>query len=216
MATTATDSQIEKLEQAILQRAQTLADNHLSSAEQQRQKIMADSAKRLRYREEQATNEAKTAAEQEYHRLVQASEVKMQAELDQVRWSLMQSAMNALREKLLAVAQQPEQYLIVLKQYLQQAANIIEANELEVLVNQNDHDLLSEQWSDFIEECAINKPCHLSAEKQPFLGGVLVRSQDNRIQVDNTFDGIIERLLDDIYQEMNTQLFATASPIRGL
>lgn len=216
MATTATDSQIEKLEQAILQRAQTLADSHLSSADQQRQKIMADSAKRLRRREEQATAEAKAAAEQEYHRLVQASEIKMQAELDQVRWSLMQSAMNALREKLQQVTQQPEQYLTVLKQYLQHAANSIEADKLEVLVNQQDHDLLDKQWSDFIADCNICQTCTLSTQKQPFLGGVLVRSADNRIQVDNTFDGIIERSLDEIYQEMNTQLFATASPIRSL
>ncbi|WP_353571284.1 V-type ATP synthase subunit E family protein [Candidatus Albibeggiatoa sp. nov. BB20] len=216
MATTATDSQIEKLEQAILQRAQTLADSHLSSADQQRQKIVADSAKRLRRREEQATEEAKTAAEQEYHRLIQAHEIKMQSELDQVRWSLMQSAMDALREQLQKVTQQPEQYLSVLKQYLQHAAKSIEADALEVLVNQQDHDLLAAQWCDLIQECGINKPCTLSTEKPAFLGGVLVCSQDNRIQVDNTFDGIIERLLDDIYQEMNTQLFATASPIRSL
>jgi V/A-type H+-transporting ATPase subunit E len=216
MTTTATNSQIENLEQAILQRAQTLADSHLSSAEQQRQKIMTDSAKRLHRREEQATEEAKTTAEQEYRRLVQASEIKMQAELDKMRWSLIQSTMTALHEQLQKVAQQPEQYLPVLKQYLQQAANSIEAEELEVLVNQQDYDLLAAQWSDFIEQCGIKKSCTLSAEKQAFLGGILVRSRDNRIQVDNSFDGIIERLLDEIYQEMNSQLFATASPIRNL
>ncbi len=214
MATTATDSQIEKLEQAILQRAQTLADNHLSSAEQQRQKIIADSTKRLRLREEQITAEAKVAAEQEYHRLVQAREIKMQAELDQVRWSLMQSAMAALRERLQQLTQNPDRYSATLKQYIQHAANLIESDELEVLVNQQDYDLLSAQWTDFISEYGIDKSCNLCVEKQVFSGGVLVRSQDNRIQVDNTFDGIIERSLDEIYQEMNTQLFA--SPIRSL
>lgn len=216
MATTATDAQIEQLEQAILQRAQTLADSHLSSAEQQRRKIMADSATRLRQREEQANTEAKTAADQEYRRQVQASEIKMQAQLDQLRWSLMQSAIAELREQLQQITQQPQQYLNILKQYLQHAASHIEADVLEVQVNAQDYELLNQQWATFVTDCNIQQTCHLSTETQPVLGGLLVYSENHRIQVDNTFDGIIERSLDELYQEMNTQLFATASPIRSV
>ena len=76
-------SQVEQLENAIQQRAKTLANAHLQAAHEQRDKILADSAKRLQLREKREIDIAKSAADQDYRRRVQASEIKMQAKLDQ-------------------------------------------------------------------------------------------------------------------------------------
>ena len=67
-----THTQIEQLESAIHKCAQVLAESHLSAAQAQRDKMLAESAKRLRRREEREIEMAKAEAEQEYRRLVRA------------------------------------------------------------------------------------------------------------------------------------------------
>ncbi|RKZ52473.1 MAG: V-type ATP synthase subunit E [Candidatus Parabeggiatoa sp. nov. 3] len=211
-----TETQLQQLESAIRKRAQTLADNQLAAAQQKHDQILADATKRLNKREERETEIAKAASEQAYRRRVQASEIKMQAELDQLRWTLLQSVMSLLHEHLKQLTQQEETYLNLLKQYLKSAVFMFEDQELVVEVNADDHALLAPQWEEFIKECVPEKQCTLSTSTQPFTGGLLVRNKADRIRIDNTFEGLIARLESDIYQVITTQLFASATPTRNL
>lgn len=211
-----TNTQLEQLESAIRKRAQTLADTHLSAAQQQREKICADAAKRLRQREERETEIAKAAAEQEYRRRVQAGEIKMQAELDQLRWTLVQAVITQLQEQLRQLSQDKVIYVGLLKQYLKSAALLLEDKELVIEVNANDHALLAPQWEEFVTDCAPDKHCTLSDNTQAFTGGLLVRNQADRIRIDNTFEGLMARLESELYQVIIAQLFASATPTRNL
>jgi V/A-type H+-transporting ATPase subunit E len=208
-----TNTQLEQLESAIRQRSQTLADNQLQAAQQERDKILAESAKRLQQREERETEIAKAAAEQEYRRRVQASEIKMQAELDQLRWTLVQSVITDLHEHLKELSQQQETYISLLKQYLKSAAQRFDETELVVEVNAYDYELLAPQWE---ENSVPEKRCTLSASTENLTGGLLVRNQADRIRVDNTFDGLIARLENELYQIITSQLFASAIPTRNI
>jgi V/A-type H+-transporting ATPase subunit E len=213
-----TETQLEQLESAIRQRAQSLADTHLQTAQQQREKILMDSAKRLQHAEEREIEIAKAAAEQEYRRRVQASEIKMQAELDQLRWTLIQSVIANLQEHLKQLCTQETTYINLLKQYFQSAAQLFEDEELVVEVNAHDHSLLTlhPQWEKLVNECVPNKHCTLSASTQNFSGGVLVRNQDDRIRIDNTFEGLLARFENELYQVITAQLFAQSTPTRNL
>jgi V/A-type H+-transporting ATPase subunit E len=208
-----TNTQLEQLESAIRQRAQTLADNHLQAAQQERDKILADSAKRIQQREERETEIAKVAAEQEYRRRVQASEIKMQAELDQLRWSLVQSIITDLREYLKQLSQQEKTYISLLKQYLKSAAQQFDETDLVAEVNADDHERLAPQWE---QDSVPDKRCTLLASTEHFTGGLLVRNQADRIRVDNTFEGLIARLENELYQIISAQLFASAIPTRNI
>jgi len=212
-----TNTQLEQLENAIHKRAQSLADTHLQAAQQQREKILADSVKRLHQREEHETEIAKAAAEQEYRRRVQASEIKMQAELDQLRWTLVQSIISDLQEHLKKLCQQETTYINLLKQYLQSAAALFEDNDLVAVVNAHDHTLLVPQWDDIVKDCVPEEQrCTLATNTEHFTGGLLVRNQEDRIRVDNTFEGLITRLQNELYQVITAQLFASATPIRNI
>jgi V/A-type H+-transporting ATPase subunit E len=211
-----TETQLQQLESAIRKRAQSLADNHLSAAQQKHDQILAEATKRLNKREERETEIAKAAAEQAYRRRVQASEIKMQAELDQLRWTLLQSVMSLLHEHLRELSQEQETYLTLLKQYLKNAVVMFEDQELVVEVNADDHALLAPHWAEFVKECVSEKQCTLSTSKQPFTGGLLVRNKADRIRIDNTFEGLIARQESDIYQAITTQLFASATSTRNL
>ena len=211
-----TETQLEQLENAIRKQAQSLADSHLNAAQQQCDKIVADAAKRLQQREERETEIAKVAAEQEYRRQVQAGEIKMHAELDQLRWTLVQAVMTDLQIHLNQLCQQEADYLKLMKQYLQNAAQLFEDKELVVEVNADDHTRLASQWDDISQECVPNKQCTLLISAQNFTGGLLVRNQTDRIRVDNTFEGLITRLENEFYQVITAQLFASATPVRNL
>lgn len=210
------ESQLEQLASAILKRAQTLADSQRQAAQQQRDKILAESAKRLRLREERELANAQTYAEQVYRQRVQATEIKMQAELDQLRWTLIQDVMLAVRENLRSLCQQQSRYVSLLKQYLDHATGLLAANEEVVVeVNAQDYVLLMPQWSTLTQNIP-QKRCTLVTSSHSFTGGLLVRDPDDRMRVDNTFEGLSARLESELYEAVTAQLFAAASPIRNV
>ena len=55
-------------------------------------------------------------------------------------------------------------------------------------------------------EAAAGKQIRLAADPIETLGGLLVRSEDNRIRIDNTFEGRRERLRLRIQQEILERL----------
>ncbi len=61
-----------------------------------------------------------------------------------------------------------------------------------------------------------NKHCSLEISKQPLTGGVLVRNKTDRIRIDNTFEGLMARLENELYQVITAQLFATATSTRNI
>ena len=209
-------NQLEQLETAILTQAQTLAQSYLQAGQQQSDKILADSKKRLQQREQRETEIAKIAADQEYRRRVQASEIKMQAELDQLRWTLVQTIITELHERLNQSGQQKTIYIDLLKQYLQNAAALFEEDDLVVVVNQSDHAMLAPQWDTLVKDWLPEKRCSLAPDTANFTGGLLVRNPADRIRVDNTFEGLIARLENELYQVITAQLFASATPTRNI
>jgi len=209
-------SNLEQLETAIRQRAENMAKTHLQSAQQKAEQILADSAKGLQQREEREREIAQSAANQEYRRRVQASEIKMQAELDQLRWSLVQSVLADLQAHLKELRQQKETYMPLLKQYLQNAAQLFDETELVVEVNAEDKVLLEPLWVDILKEIVPDKTCQLLASSKQFTGGLLLRNQADRIRIDNTFEGLIGRLQTELYEIITTQLFASVTSIRNI
>jgi len=73
--------QITELEAAILQRANRLAAEFRQRAERSRDNILREASDRLRLREEREVLLAKALAERAYRRQVQASELKLRAQM---------------------------------------------------------------------------------------------------------------------------------------
>jgi len=97
----ATESdQVKALQQAILERASDLSAEHVSKARMSRDKILDDARKKIKTLEQNELVAAKINADREYQRLVQASELSNQAELDRNRWGLVESVMHSIRSKL--------------------------------------------------------------------------------------------------------------------
>ncbi len=208
------EDQVAALEKAILERAQSLADEHLKHASQARERILEDSAERMRLLEEKEILVAKAKAEREYRRRVQASEIRLQSELDRLRWGLVQSVLDNLKGRLGEISADEAQYLPVLKRLLREAAASIEREELVAWVSDTDHRRLSEKWDEITN--GADKKIALSAEVCPCSGGVLLKSKDDRISVDNTFEGRLERMEDELHRMILERLFPSAQQMGTL
>lgn len=200
---------LQSLETALLQRAESLALEYRARARQSRDSILHDGSERLRLREERETLTAQALADRLYRRQVQATELRLQAELDRLRWSLMQRVMQQLPKRLEALVQDEQQYLSLLRQLLAQAARAIVKPSLVAELNARDLERLQPRWSLFVQDLLADQSpsIALSAEPISCSGGVRVRSEDNEIVVDNTFEGRIERLSEEIYQVILERLF---------
>lgn len=210
------NDQVASLEQAIFERAKVLADEHLRQAQRARERILADSADRLRLLEEKEVLFAKNRAEREYRRLVQSSEIRMQADMDRLRWGLVQSVMQGVKQRLKTLQADDESGLALLKSLLVEAAQAIEREQLVARVSDFDHVRVARRWEAEFRDAVPGKTIELSPEHCPCSGGVLVESADGRISVDNTFEGRMARFESDLERVILERLFAAAGQMGTL
>jgi len=207
---------VEDLNTALLTRAKTLADEILARAKRDRDRILQDASTRLHLREERETAAAAALGERTFRQLVQASEIEMRENLDRARWVHVQAAMDAMKDRLATHVGNEAVYLPLLEKLLVNAAVVIESDDLVAQLSARDFAHLSGRWDSFARKAVPDKRVVLSPETLRTMGGVLVSSADNRIRVDNTFEGRMERLELDLERAITERLFASAAPMGAL
>jgi V/A-type H+-transporting ATPase subunit E len=209
--------QVTELESAILQRANRLAVEFRQRAERSRDNILREASDRLRLREEREVLLAKALAERAYRRQVQANELKLRAQMDQVRWNLAQGIQERLLGRAGELLRDTDRYVPVLGRLLAAALREFPA-DLELVAELNDADgkRLAPRWSEIVAEVAPDRPVTLGREPIRCTGGVVVRTPDNRIRVDNTFEGRLQRLETRIYQTIVERLFPGQVDVQSL
>jgi len=202
---------IDSLESALIERAKVLAQEYLANGQRSRDQIVADANDRLRLREEREILAAKAQAERLFRQRVQAAEIKQHEEMDRRRWMLVRGVMEQLHKSLVDLTADEQTYLPLLRRYLAQAAAAIEGEALVAEVNVRDHARLTTDWESFCREAGITKRVSLAPAPLPCTGGVRVRNVADTIRVDNTFEGRLERMQDEVYQVVMERLFATTA-----
>jgi V/A-type H+-transporting ATPase subunit E len=193
-------NQVQELESAILSRAERLAAEYHERAERSRERILGEAANQLRLREDREVLIAKAMAERSYRRKVQSSELKLHAHMDHLRWNLVRGVEQRLEEQMRLYVDQEDNYLATLKRYLAQGAKLIERDQLVAELNARDHQRLAADWANFSAEASNGKSITLAPDPIHTLGGILVRSVDGRIRLNNTFEGRRERLRAKLHQ----------------
>ncbi|MEJ1354996.1 MAG: V-type ATP synthase subunit E family protein [Candidatus Sedimenticola sp. (ex Thyasira tokunagai)] len=192
--------QVNELELAILSRANRLAVEYRERAEHSRDNILRDAHEKLHLREEREVLIAKSKAERSYRRQVQSNELKLHKEMDHLRWNLVEGVLERLTDRMQALADKEQEYLPLLKAFIHKGTREFEQRELVVEVNARDLERLQSIWENFAQEAAPDKQLTLSTTPTETLGGVLIRTEDNRIRLNNTYEGRLERLSDHLHQ----------------
>ncbi|WP_457671526.1 V-type ATP synthase subunit E [Thiolapillus sp.] len=207
---------VNELEKALLERAEKLAREYHDRARRARQHILEDAHERLHIREQNEVLAAQAEAERLFRRQIQARELKLKGELDKLRWQLIQSVLHDLPARLRDASKDQDSYLALLRKLMAQAANAIESTELVAEVNATDLEYLSARWKAFSSDITPGKQIELAQTPFDCSGGVLLRSKDNRIRIDNSFEGRIERFQGILLQVITERLFAAEISQRGL
>ncbi|MET0068276.1 MAG: V-type ATP synthase subunit E family protein [Candidatus Thiodiazotropha sp.] len=199
-------NQVEELEKAILDRAELMAKECHSRAEAGRKNILREASERLQLREEKETLLAKSLADRAYLRKVQADELKLHSKMDHMRWNLVQVVVERLEERMRELRQDETRYFKLLHELLEQAARHIDAAELRVRFNADDRHRLKPEWEKLTAGLDPGKTFQLDNTTIETLGGCLITTPDERIQIDHTFEGRLSRLERKIHQALVERL----------
>jgi len=200
---------LQALEAAIMARAEELAQEFHDKARRQRDNILRDAAERLHLAEEREVLVAKAEAERHFRRVTQASELKMQARLDQLRWELVQTVQGRLAQSMQALRADRAAYRGWLVEMVRDAATLLPAGELTAEVNAEDLNWLTVEWPALAAEAAPDRSIQLATKPTWGSGGLKLRTADNRAQVDNRFEGRLSRFEADVQRAILQQLFPT-------
>lgn len=199
-------TQAEELERAILARAERLANEYHERATRARDAILREASEKLRLREQREEAIAKSLGERTYRQEVQAEELRLQSHLDRVRWNLVRDVENRLAEHMRTLRDDEPAYLKTLLGFIATAAAAIERDRLTIAANAHDQRLLQANWQQVEKALPAGTRAVLAEEEIDALAGVLVTADDNRIRVDNTFDGRMARLRTRIQQSILERL----------
>jgi V/A-type H+-transporting ATPase subunit E len=212
-------TQAEDLEQAILARAERLANEFRERADRSRDAILREAAEKLRLREQREEAIATSLGERSYRQQVQAEELRLQSHLDQVRWNLVCDVENRLAKQMRALAADEPAYLKTLLGLIATAAAEIEGDSLIIAANAHDQRLLAANWEQVQQALPAHKQARLADEPIDTLAGVLLTDDARRIRVDNSFEGRMARLRTSIQQSIQQHLvpggFDTGSLFSG-
>ncbi|MCU7837096.1 MAG: V-type ATP synthase subunit E [gamma proteobacterium symbiont of Taylorina sp.] len=224
------DLKVEDLEKALMQRADDLAEEYLQRARRSHDHFISDENVRLQLREEKEVMAAKMSAESIYRSRVQSSELMVQKKLDQLRWQLIKAVIDQVKDKTRHIVKDKDRYTQLIIKFIRHSANKINQKNLIVELNENDYQLIAPQWERIIEQLGsespqpINSPAkkavdefmfdksiELSKQFHRMSGGIIVYNQTRSIRINNTFEGRLERLSDNIHQLVAEHFFSELS-----
>ncbi len=182
-----------ELEQAILARAQQLADQFAEQARRTRETLLREAGERRRQREQREEALARALGDRRYQQRIQAAELKLQSNLDRVRWNLVRGVEGRLEERMRALIADEPAYLKYLLGLLREGLDQMQDANLTVRANAADRERLAAVWDEVRGE-APGRDLRLDDAPIETLGGVLLLSEDGRVRVDNTYDGRLSRL----------------------
>jgi V/A-type H+-transporting ATPase subunit E len=204
--------QVKALQQAILERAQELSDGHVAQGQMTRTRIMEDAREKIKLMEQKELLSARLHSDREYHRQVQASELRIQAELDRNRWGLVQSVMDKITRNLAELCNHDQRYRQIFENLLIHGVSRIRCPRLVASLNSDDLTRFHDSWKAMVKRCCGDETdIKLLPEACPCSGGLKLVSEQGDVMIDNTFEGIIARREDELQRLIFERLFSTVT-----
>jgi V/A-type H+-transporting ATPase subunit E len=205
-------NQVQELERAIMARAQQLADQFAEQAQRTHDALLRDAVERVRQREQREEAIARAMGDRHYRQRVQAAELKLQSNLDRVRWNLVRAVESRLEERIRALREDASAYAGYMRGLLLEGAAQLGSGDLLVRVDRADEELagrLLEQVQGDLDGATLG----LDSSPVQTVAGLLLLSADGRVRVDQTFEGRLARLRPQLQQVILERLFpASAEP----
>jgi V/A-type H+-transporting ATPase subunit E len=200
----------EKLEGLLQAQAMDLAGRHLESGRQTSEQILAEVRARLHLLEEGEELRFQQEAEHRCRQLMQSARLRIDAELDRLRWTLIQGVLAELDARLARLVDDRARYRVVLGRYLAEAAQAIPAGKLVAELSPRDVEWIRPDWAALTREAAPGREVELKALPDAASGGMRVADENGSKRIDNTFAGRRARLESELLHVIMETLFAGA------
>ena len=203
-------TQVGKIEEIIINEAKEKAENIIVKAREEAKKVLGKAEQEAKREAEEIISKKKTDAEAQARRILSEAKLEARLKILNAKEQLISEAFDKALEKLKEFSQSA-QYKTALENLIKDAAIIIRGGDLEVLLpeNTNVNIDLSKIAKKIEEQTGIKTSLNISKERIRSIGGVIVRSKDRLLTVDNTFEARLERLREQLRVNVANLLFKT-------
>ncbi len=206
-------TEVKALQKAILERAEELAGEYINQGKMLSSHIIQDARDKVQLMEKKELLLAKDNAEREYQRLCQASELRLQSEMDRNRWGLVQSAMDSIIQRVSDFAEKSPDYESVLFTLLENGVKELAIPVVVAELNNRDYKQLKSKVSEWIKQLDVE--VRLSSENCSCSGGIRLLSEDGSMMVNNTFEGLLSRKQNELMRVIFERMFSQVQSIGG-
>lgn len=193
------DTEIKKIISKIKEDAEREAEKIKEKARKKEEEILKKAEAEAKSKSDEILNQGKKEAELEKQRIL--ANAKLQAKkikLD-VKEKIIEKSFSLAEEKLKELVSS-EEYEKILKDLIREAISTLGREDLEVLCRKEDEKIVKKIIKDL-------SGVELAKDNISTIGGVIVRSKDRQVQVDNTFEARLTRMRDDLRIEVAKILF---------
>ncbi len=204
------NERVEKIEEIIINEAKGKAENIIAKAKEEAKKILDEAEQEAKKEAEEIINKKKADAEAQARRILSEAKLEARLKILNAKEQLISEAFDTAIEKLKEFSQST-QYKTALENLIKDAAIIIRGGDLEVLLpeNTNVNLDLSKIAKEVENQTGVKTSLSISNETIRSIGGVIVRSKDQFLTVDNTFEARLERLREQLRVNVANLLFKT-------
>lgn len=181
----------------------------LNEAKEKAKKIIEDAKAEAERSKKRAMEEEERRAETEKRRIIQTARLEARRKKWIAQEEMIKEVMNKAVEKIKEVKEKgfgEYKYDEILRNLIKVSAMSAGGGDLEVILSEEDARFISKKDLDEISK-DLGASLTLSEERVKSIGGVIVRTKDGRIAVNNTFEKRLERLSDAIRDKVAAIMF---------
>ncbi|MHC1579473.1 MAG: V-type ATP synthase subunit E [Candidatus Alkanophagales archaeon] len=181
----------------------------LNEARERARKIIEDARAEAERSKRRVVEEEERRAETEKQRIIQTARLEARRKKWVAQEEMIREVMNRAVERIKEVKEKGfggYGYDEILRNLIRVSAMSAGGGDLEVVLSEEDARLISKEDLDEISK-DVGASLTLSEERVKSIGGVIVRTKDGRIAVNNTFEKRLERLSDAIRDRVAEIMF---------
>jgi V/A-type H+-transporting ATPase subunit E len=200
------DEKVSKIIKKIESDSKAEAEEILKEAEETASEILSEAEEKAKTIENEILQRGKREAEQEKQRIIANAKLRARKILLDTKEELIDSVFSKVREELSDLDKSKE-YPEILSNLIVEAATSIGGNEIILYCRKEDSKILTQEFLKKLSK-KLNCKLTLASESINATGGVIARSVDGKIEVDNTLETRMERLKEDLRSTAARILFA--------
>jgi V/A-type H+-transporting ATPase subunit E len=205
---------VQKIIAEIDKSAEKQVSEVLSESKQKADAVLSDARKKAEVEAGFIISRGEQEARRESQRILAEARIKARREKVKAQEEVVNLAFKSARESMQKMAEEKgDDYTKVLEELIKESVLSSSSEALEVLFDPRDKGLVTDDSLNKIAQEAgpdlgMTISLSVSDEALTCLGGVVVKSADGKVRIDNTFEARIDRFRDNIRTLVAKELFA--------